>query len=166
MQHPAAPSAPCCVNTKQLSSHPALERGRYISPFDFCFVNKRPSSAALGSHRQSSKHGSNGALQSFIPLMEKRPHRRCRLSSINSFHTRQRPGILHIPEAKLFEVHFKQLQHKGSECKTQEQESTCTADGSRHTQNVVLHTKLHTFSHVLWFSTYFQKNIFYQLLFI
>lgn len=62
------------VNTKELSSHAQLyygrrEKGRYVTPFDFCFVNKwqrgeKLSSAVRGSHQTApnmARKGRSGA---------------------------------------------------------------------------------------------------------
>lgn len=114
------------VHTKELSSHAQLYYGRRERavtqrPFDFCFVNKwqrgeKLSSAVRGSHQiapNMARKGCSGAA-AYPPNWEETPTYPSTLPTL--FH-KQLPRWTAAWDSthsstKLFEVHFKQLQHK------------------------------------------------------
>lgn len=103
-------------------------KGCYVTPFDFCFVNKwqrgeKLSSAACGSHQTGpnmARTGLSGAEAYPPPLNWEETPTYCpppsQLSSINSFHTGQQPGILHIPPASYLKFISNNCSIKGNVC--------------------------------------------------
>lgn len=114
-----------CQHKEALMVRPAAPRTlgttRYVTPFDFCFVNKwhreKLTNSVPRSHQTAPNKARTGRrwAEALSLLTEKRPPTNTTptlLSSINSLHVGQQPGILHIPEPKLLEVYFKQQQRK------------------------------------------------------